>query len=136
MIRKIYKDEKGSAVIESSMAIVLIMAVFLAGIYFLTAYRDKIVMEMAAKEGSRQYQIKHDTSYAIKELEIGGVKNATVSASESGVSITKNIKITMPIVGNHLFALKANADFHTENKIFYFEKDSSSVGYTGNPYKR
>lgn len=130
-----FRNEQGNAIIETPFAIIILMTVFLAGIYFLTAYRDKIVMEMAAKEGSRQYQITHDISYAKKELAIGNVANATVTASDNGVTITKNTKITIPIVGDYLFGLKASANYHVENRKLYYDNGSSSIGYTGNPYK-
>lgn len=132
--KQFIKNDKGNAIIETPLAIILIMTVFLGGVYFLTAYRDKIVMEMATKEGSRQYQITHSTSYAYQELQIGNVSNATVTASGNGVIITKNINITMPIVGNYLFGLKTSANYHTENQKLYYGKGSDSLGYTGNPY--
>lgn len=128
-------NDKGSAIIEIPLAIILIMTVFLGGVYFISAYRDKIVMEMATKEGSRQYQITHSTAYAYQELQIGNVSNATVTASGNGVKITKNIAITMPILGNYSFGLNTSANYHIENQELYYGKGSNSIGYTGNPYK-
>jgi len=115
-------DEKGSVIVETPMAIVLIMCLFLGGIYFFSAYRSKIVMEMAAKEGSRQYQVTHNISNTYKELEIGNVSGASVTTTGSGVLITKKLAITMPIVGNYQFNLKASANFRKENKVLYYNK--------------
>lgn len=118
--RKLLKDDRGSVIIETSLAIVLIMVVFLGGIYFLDAYRTQIVMEMAVKEGARQYQVSHDISNTNKELALGNVTGVTVSIYTNRIWAMKNTHITMPIVGNYLFNLKASAEFRKENAILYY----------------
>lgn len=118
--RNILKDDRGSVIVETSSAIVLIMLVFLTGIYFLTAYRTKIVMEMAAKEGARQYQVSHSISNTYKELELGNISGVSVTSTANGVLLTKKIDITMPIIGEYLFNLKASAKFRKENAILYY----------------
>jgi len=118
--RKLLKDDRGSVIIETSLAIVIIMAVFLSGIYFLTAYRTKIIMEMAVKEGARQYQVSHDTSNTTKELALGNISGVHVSISGNSILATKKLNITMPIIGDYLFNLKASADFRKENAINFY----------------
>lgn len=118
--RKLLKDDKGSVIIETSLAIVLIMLVFLCGICFLDAYRTKIVMEMAVKEGARQYQVSQDTSNTNKELELGNISGVNVSTNGNRIVVEKNLKIHMPIVGEYLFDLKASAEFRKENKLLFY----------------
>ena len=118
--RNLLKDGRGSVIIETSLAIVLIMLVFLSGIYFLDAYRTKIVMEMAVKEGARQFQVSHDTSNTNKELALGNVTGVTVSTYSNRIWATKDMHINMPIVGSYLFNLKAGAEFRKENQILYY----------------
>lgn len=119
--RDLIKDDKGSVIIETSLGIVIIMLVFLSGIYFMSAYRTKIVMEMAVKEGARQYQVSHDISVATNELRIGNVKGVTIKANGSRVTASKNIQINVPIIGDYLFNLKTSAEFRKENKILYYQ---------------
>lgn len=132
--KKLYHDESGTMIIEASVAIVVILAVFLTCIYFTQAYRAKIVMEMAAREGARSFQISQDISDTYKELSIGNIKKASVSSTEDGVRIIKHYDIKIPIVGDHLFNLNVSASYHNENQVLYYEKGASSKGYTGNPY--
>lgn len=119
--RNLLKDDRGSVIVETASAIVLIMLVFLTGIYFLTAYRTKIVMEMAAKEGARQQQVSHSISNTHRELALGNISGVSVTSTANGVLLTKKIDITMPIIGDYLFNLKASAEFRKENAILYYK---------------
>ena len=119
--RNLFKDEKGSAIVETTSAVVLLMLVFLSGIYFLMAYRTQIVMEMAAKEGARQSQISNSITNAQKELKLGNISGVSVSTTGKRVVVSKNLQINIPIVGDYLFNLKASAEFRKENKILYYK---------------
>lgn len=133
-LKDIYRNEKGTMIIEASIAIVVLMAVFFTCVYFTQAYRAKIVMEMAAREGSRGLQVSQDISSTYSELSLGNIKSPNVNSTKDGVKIVKHYDINIPIVGKHVFNLSASASYHKENKVLYYQKGADSVGYTGNPY--
>lgn len=118
MIKKFFEDEKGNVLVESAIAIPIILGLFMGFIFFANAYRYKIVMSQAAKEGARMYQlsmgdIQETEKYANKELSIGRV-SAKVSINGGKVTVEKPLAIKIPLFGGHLIKLKSEHEFKEE----------------------
>jgi len=119
--KKLLKDEEGSVIVETASSIVIIMLVFLCGIYFITAYRTQIVMEMAAKEGARQFQVSKSITKTQRELVLGNISGVNVTTSGDRVIVAKDMQVKIPIVGDYLFNLRASAQFRKENKVLFYK---------------
>ncbi|WP_074350560.1 TadE/TadG family type IV pilus assembly protein [Proteiniborus sp. DW1] len=127
MLKKLFKDEEGNALIQTATMLPIIMGLFIGLVFFTNAARYKIVMNMAAKEAAREYQVSMgDTSEAInkahEELALGEVVGASVSISleEGSVEIIKPYGFYIPVGGKHLLNLKAKYKFKEELKERYY----------------
>lgn len=132
-IKYLFMNNNGSMVVEVSIAIMIVLGLFIGFIAYTNAMRYQLVMSMAAREGARTYMITYkkygdiDRSRnearerAEEELIIGGVPGAVVSFSDKEVRITINYGFTIPFSDNNVLSLSAGAEFHEEEKLdFYY----------------
>lgn len=127
------KDNKGAMIIEVSIAILIMSALFLGYVMYTNAMRYQLVMTMAAREGAREYMVtykkyndinksKEDAvAKTIEELKLGGVNNAKVTIENKEVKIKKPLAFYIPIAKDYLINLKAGAEFHEEELLEYYD---------------
>lgn len=91
MIKKLLKEEKGTATIELAVMIPLIITLVFGYIFFMNGVKDQIVMRTAAREAARLYANPYNDgennaidmedyarSKAYSELARNNIKGATV----------------------------------------------------------
>lgn len=127
MIKKLMKEEKGSALVQTAIVIPIILLMFLGLVLFSNAYRYKIVMSMAAKEGAREYAVSmgdrdEAAKIAKKELAMGGV-DADVTVAGRKVKIEKPIGVNITLFGNRKIKLKTEHEFKEELEERFYGKD-------------
>ncbi len=121
-------NRRGSGIIETPIALMLLSMLFVFFSGYCFAYYHKVVMGMAAHEGAREYgvhrQVDRALARTVSELRLGGIRDADVAYDtvRSQVVVTKNIGFYVPLAGRHLFRLVARADFRPENALNYFRK--------------
>lgn len=126
-MKKILKDEKGNALIQTAVVIPMILGLFMGLVFFCNAYRYKIVMTMATKEGARAYAISHDEQVAVgvarEELSVGRVRGVNFKVESDGTFVaSKPYGFTIPLYGKHLFNLKAQHKAKKELEYRYYKK--------------
>jgi len=131
-IKALIDNDKGTVIIEVSMAMIIIMGLFIGYVMYTNAMRYQLVMSMAAKEGARTYMAAYkkysDISRAVEEakdkaeseLIIGGVPGATVKVEDKEVTITKPYGFYIPATNSYLLNLEAGAQFHEEVELEYY----------------
>ena len=129
MIKKLLQDEKGSAIIETAIAIPIILGLFFGLVLFANAYRYQIVMDMAARAGAREYQItRHNYTQAVnkaqRELALGGVQ-ATVKIYDDRVIVTKPYGFYIPATDSYLLNLKSEFEFKREVQAKHYNQSWS-----------
>lgn len=141
------KNEKGGAeLIETIFALQIILILTFGMIFFISAAREDVIIESAARTGAREYGITGSTQDAIakakEELRLGGV-DANVNFSGNEIVVSKPIKFTVPFLENYNFGLKKKSLFYRETDSWYYDKEpyrqgspvNGYSGYTGNPYR-
>ncbi len=126
LIKKLLKEEKGSAIIEVSIALPILLGLFMGLVFYTNAMRYKLVIDMAAKEGARTYQVTHGNiskakTRAYEELTLGNVGGASVETIPNGVRITKPYGFYIPMFGRYLLDLKSEHQFHKELDHRYYK---------------
>lgn len=126
IIKKFIHDNRGAALIETAIAIQILLALFFAFFYFSFAMRYHLVMSMASKEGARTYKITKKADEAIdkahEELALGGVGDATVTITSDGVEVIKPYGFYVPFAKSYLLNLKTYAEFQDEIDLVYFDE--------------
>lgn len=138
---KFLKNEKGdSEIIDTAIALILIMALFIAFVVYSNSARIKVVMNYSAKEGARMYAISKSSSEGVMKannyLHIGGVKTASVNAfGGSGIQIENNLNVRVPFFnsGENL-KLVSKFVFFEEFDPMYYEKGKLGEGWLVKPY--
>ncbi|WP_459195618.1 TadE/TadG family type IV pilus assembly protein [Wukongibacter baidiensis] len=126
IIKRLFRDKRGNVLVQAAIAVPILLGLFMGIVLFCNAYRYKIIMSMAAKEGARMYAFSMgDSSKAIQksneELAIGGI-SANVSQSGAGIKITKPYGIGIPLFGKYLLNLETEHKFKEEIVERYYEK--------------
>lgn len=123
MLKKLCKEEKGSAITEFALTLPLVLLLVFGYIFFMNGVKIHIIMQTAAREGARAYanpMWEGDNSAdaigtAEKELAANNIKGATVSAYANGydriVVIEKPYATRFPLKN---FTLRAYSIFHCE----------------------
>ncbi|MHB1127559.1 MAG: TadE/TadG family type IV pilus assembly protein [Bacillota bacterium] len=100
---KVIKDENGSAIVEVAVIFPLIIMLVAGFIVLSQAVRIDTVLEVAAREGAREFSVTHDlgraTERAKNELDIGGVdpEKATISVTSNGFDRKVLVEFPFPI---------------------------------------
>ncbi|SCG83656.1 hypothetical protein DW1_2090 [Proteiniborus sp. DW1] len=122
MFKKLFKDKKGSAVVEVALTIPIFLLLVFGYIFFMHGIEEKLIMRVAAREGARVYAnpiVGEDMrvlaiAKAEEELANNNV-SATIEAYADGdmriVKIEKPYSTRFPMKN---FTLKAGAAFHIE----------------------
>lgn len=142
-IRRILRDERGSSeIIDTSVALIFIMGLFLAFVVFSTSARTKVIMNYSAKEGARMYAITKDSSEGLNTannyLNIGGVKTANISVvGDSGINIESDLNIYVPFFNSDT-SLKLTSEFifFEEFDPMYYDKGHLGAGWLSRPLVR
>lgn len=147
LIKKFLKDEKGaSELVETIVALQIVLMLAFGMIYFISAAREDVIMESAARTGAREYGITGSKNDAIakthEELKRGRV-SANIFFSGDAIVVTKTRKFRVPFARTYTLAMQKKSQFHEEADSWYYDKEpgeqrgpkSSYSGYTGNPYK-
>ncbi|WP_187142819.1 TadE/TadG family type IV pilus assembly protein [Thermanaerosceptrum fracticalcis] len=137
----LFRNQKGSAIIEVAIIFPLMLMVTLAFIYFIELARVGVVMEAAANEGAREFAINANVEDAktkvVKVLQMGHVSfvgDGFYSIEIDGKAVTVKRKVmTIPFFGN--MDMKRTAQYYKEKEYRYYNKGIYGPGYTGNPYK-
>lgn len=127
LIKKLIKDEKGNAIIETAVAIPMLLGLFMGLVFFTNSMRYKMVISMAAKEGAREYQVTmEDSQKSInkthQELSLGGVSGAIVTIEDDGVKVVKPYGFYIPLSGKYLLNIKTHHVFKEEIVERYYNK--------------
>jgi Flp pilus assembly protein TadG len=129
-MRKLLKDQRGSAVVEVAVIFPLVIALTFGFIFFNFAVREHTVLQVAAREAAREYSISNNQTRAIntakEEVSIGGIDPnlVTVSTKADGsrryamVRLERNIKIPF-IQDIYQNRMKGEAVFHVESQAVY-----------------
>lgn len=118
-VKRMLKDKRGNAIIETSVMLPLLLGLFMGLVFFTNSFRYKIIANMAAKEGARAYEINlgnasRAISKAEEELALGGVKGASISVVNGGVEVVKPYGFHVPESGNYLLSIKGYHVFKPE----------------------
>ena len=139
---KFYKDERGdSELVETSVALVFIFAIFIGFFLYSNAARTKVVMNYSAKEGSRAYAITKDENdgidTALTYLSMGNVKNAHINSfGDSGIKISKDLNVSVPFhIERDNINLYSEFEFFKEFDTLYYNKGDMALGYLKRPYR-
>lgn len=132
-IKELIKNDKGYVIVEVTLSLIVIIALFIGYLTYTNAVRYKLVMSMAAKEGARTYMVTRNKyndisksrqdaiDKAESELTIGGVPGADVIIDGDEVIIEKPYGFYIPITDSYMFNLRVKAEFHEEEKLdFYY----------------
>lgn len=128
MVKGMIKNQRGSGIIETPIALLLLSMLFLFFTGFCFAYYNKTVMNMAVHEGAREYGVHRNLQDALilteNELRLGGIKDGRViyDTLNKKVVITKNIGFYIPLTKNYLFHLVSSAEFRVESDLNYYRK--------------
>ena len=128
-------DESGdSDIIDTAVALVLILGLFFAFFIYSTAAREKVVMNYSAKEGARAYMISKNVDDGIDTakdyLRIGGVsKYDNVSEGENSIRIEKRLGIYVPFFQESEVTLVSEVEFHEELDPSWYQRDQFSDGW-------
>ena len=127
LIKKFFKDEKGSAIIETFVALPMLLGLFMGLVFFTNAMRYKLVVNMSAKEGAREYQVTMKNSQKAiekthKELTLGGVVGANVTVEDDGIKVVKPYGFYIPMSNKYLLNIKAHHIFTEEITERYYNK--------------
>lgn len=124
LLFKAFKDKKGSAIIETAIMLIVIMALTIGYLYFIQAIRINTVLQVAAREGARTYAITDSPSKARakaeEELRIGGIdpKYVTITTksvgSERQVFVSLRRKTRVPFAGIYNYLLQGAASYRRE----------------------
>lgn len=125
--KRILKNNKGSAIIETAIALPIVLGLFMGLFFFTNAVRYKLVMNMAAKEGARMYQISSGNATKAKnkaeeELALGRVDGASVSIITNGVKISKSYGFHIPLFGSQEPSMKSEHEFFEELEARHYKK--------------
>ncbi|MHB1126966.1 MAG: TadE/TadG family type IV pilus assembly protein [Bacillota bacterium] len=100
---KVLKGERGSAIVEVAVMFPLILMLVAGFIMLSQAVRISTVLEVAAREGAREFSVTHDTvraaTKAKNELSIGGIDpdKATITVSTNGSDREVVVELSFPI---------------------------------------
>lgn len=128
-LTRILSDEGGYVLIESSLAFLILMGIFMGMIFYTVAYREATVLNFAVKEGARAYQVSGGsialTKAAInRELRAGLMTgNINLQVTGEGIRATKNTGFRIPFLNRTIIRLQATHKFHTELEPRYYGKD-------------
>ena len=143
LLVKLYKDQRGdSELIETSIALIFIFAIFIAFYLYGNAARTKVIMNYSAKEGARMYAITKEASEGVSHansyLGIGGVRSANVSSvGTSGLKITNDLNVRVPFFnsGENL-KLVSEYIFFEEYDPKYYDMGELGEGWYVHPRSR
>lgn len=128
MIKKLLKEEKGSAIMELAIIIPIFLLLVFGYIFYMNGVKDTLIMRTAAREAARVYANPLGDSLgnpinmngiaiatAYRELSNNNLKGATVRAYADGykryVKIEKPYSLRFPMKN---FIIKAGAVFYCE----------------------
>lgn len=139
--KNLYLDQRGdSEIIDTAIALILIMGVFIGFFLFSNASKIKVVMNYATKEGARAYAISKDENKGIDTtntyLKIGGVNSAVVSSiPDSGIKTINDLNVRVPFFnsGDNL-RLTSEFEFFKEYDPKYYLKGELGSGFLKTPY--
>lgn len=141
LIKNFINDERGdSEIIDTSIALIFIMGLFIAFVVYSNSARTKIVMNYSAKEGARMYAISKDAGEGIDTansyLDIGGVKSANVSTSgDSGIKIQSDLNVHVPFFNSgDSIKLVSEFVFFEEFDSKYYNKGNLGDGWLKVPF--
>ncbi|MBO8160677.1 MAG: pilus assembly protein [Thermosipho sp. (in: Bacteria)] len=124
------KDAKGSAIVEVSIMLPIVLALVFGSIMFIQAQRTQIVLDMAAREAARDFAKTDSVSRAIlkaeEELRIGGIDpdKTRITPIRNGyerqVKIEISYPLMIPFVGKIDPKLTGHSTFHVESSTVYW----------------
>lgn len=142
-IQNLISDERGdSEIIDTSIALILIMGLFIAFVVYSNSARVKVIMNFSAKEGARMYAISKSPSEGVIKansyLYMGGVNSAVVNAvGNSGIHIENNLNVYVPFFNNDSnIKLISEFNFFEEFDPRYYERGSIGDGWLERPFVR
>ncbi|MHB1418669.1 MAG: TadE/TadG family type IV pilus assembly protein [Bacillota bacterium] len=100
---KVLKSEKGSAIVEVAVMFPLVIMLVAGFILLSQAIRLDTVLQVAAREGAREFSVTHDivraADKATEELTLGGVdpQKAAISVTSNGFDRKVVVEMPFPI---------------------------------------
>ncbi len=122
------ENRRGSGIVETPIALMILSMLFVFFGGFCFSYYNKTVMNMAVHEGARDYGVNRNIHSAIettkRELWLGGIKEARVfhDSLNGRVVAIKDIGFYIPLTKRYLFHLVSSAEFRQEREMDYFRK--------------
>jgi len=117
----VLKNNKGSATIETAVMFLLLIMLLTGFIYFINGVTVYSVLQVAAREGAREYSLSDSESKAIKkvkmELKSGGIdpKDVNISTKKIGnerqMTVDTDYNFYIPIAGSYDLKLQGGATF-------------------------
>lgn len=127
-IRKIIKNDTGSAIVEVAIILPLLLGLFMGLVYFTNSMRYQLIISMAAKEGARAYQASDGNmgvaiNKARQELSIGNVKDAQVYRQGNAIIVSKPYGFYLPYYDRYLINIRAKHSFMEEIEDRYYQEE-------------
>lgn len=120
-MKKLLLENKGSAIIETSVMFLLILTLVVGFIYLTNAVTTYSVVQTAAREGAREYSLTDSKTRAVNkavyELKMGGVDadKAKITAKAEGqerrVTVAMDYTFFVPFIGSKELMLQSGATF-------------------------
>jgi Flp pilus assembly protein TadG len=120
-VKKLFLENKGSAIIETSVMFLLILTLVTGFIYLTNMVTTYSVIQTAAREGAREYSLTDNNSKAVNraiyELKMGGVDadKAKITAKAEGqerrVTVAMDYTFFVPFIGSKELTLQSGATF-------------------------
>lgn len=125
IFKNLVKCEKGSIIVELGLLLPLLVAITYGFIMFTNVIRTDIILQVAAREGAREYAVTNDINKAknsaILQLKMGGVDIDIINIESENIDkkriikVNKNISFYIPFAGQYDIRLKKGAVFYEEN---------------------
>jgi hypothetical protein len=127
LMRRFLKNDKGSAIVEVAIMFPIILMLVFGFIMFTHAVRINTVLQVAAREGARDYAKTHNQARAVEkvkdELSMAGIDpsdvdiDISVNGQERRVRVKLPYPVFVPFAGEYGLSLKGDASFHAENDV-------------------
>lgn len=129
MIKKLIKCEKGSIIIELGIFLPLLLSLVVGYMMFINAIRSDIVLQIAAREGAREYAATHSIvrakEAATLQVELAGMDISDIvidtkerinsyGEKERIVVVKRPMGFHVPFVGDMDITLQRGAMFYAE----------------------
>lgn len=123
---RLFKCEKGSVIVELGLLVPLLAAITYGFIMFTNVVRTDIILQVAAREGAREYSVSNSSNKAINaaklQIEMGEIDVDSVTITpkskdkERIVAVNKTMTFYIPFAGPYNIELQKGAVFYDDHE--------------------